>query len=198
MTSLAWLVKSIVEMIFPAFNQATRSITAPISGFRVALPGSGQSVPKPRPLSPRAERDSGSAIFAVAKWRIALRAFAGLPGYRAIVDAKYRPGRLENSDLFQIIGYARLVAPSGTLAGGACQGSGQPAAEAWLVVPIPEAPPGGLSVTSALDEFTVAWKRRPNTAACWPDGFKVGVVRVPLPSLPESAEELSINRGELK
>lgn len=69
-------------MIFPAFNQATRSIAAPISGFRVALPGSGQSVPKPRPLSPRAERDSGSAIFAVAKWRIALRASAGLPGYR--------------------------------------------------------------------------------------------------------------------
>ncbi len=59
----------------------------------------------------------------------------------------------------------------------------QLSAEAWFAVPVPEPLPVGLSVASALHDFAIAWKHRADTAACWPDHFRVGVVRVPLPTL---------------
>lgn len=136
---------------------------------------------------PEAQEDREFSLPGVKKcWKFRpdfLVSLAG-PGNRAIVDAKYKPDdNLGNSDLFQIIGYARLVAPPGMVAGRTCQGGGQPAAEAWLAVPAPEAPTGGLSVTCALKGFETAWNRRADTAACWPDHFLIGVVRVPLPTL---------------
>lgn len=51
------------DLKFPFLNYATRSITVAISGFRVALPGTRQSIPKPwspRSLA-RARRRSAKA-----------------------------------------------------------------------------------------------------------------------------------------
>jgi hypothetical protein len=113
---------------------------------------------------------------------------------RAIVDAKYklRLDYLGNPDLFQVIGYTRLAAPNGEPTDDGCQGGGQPAVEAWLAVPElglpPELPPEELSVEDALEKFTTAWKDRTGMAACWPDGFKFGVVKVALPTIAARGE----------
>jgi hypothetical protein len=60
-----------VTLKFPAFHYATRSITKAMSGFRAALPGTWQSIPKPGPPRSlaRARRRSANAYsvrFAVA------------------------------------------------------------------------------------------------------------------------------------
>jgi 5-methylcytosine-specific restriction enzyme subunit McrC len=143
---------------------------------------------------PEAQRKGRLALPDGYRWTFRPDFLVTPPGStdRGIVDAKYKPGDLENSDLFQIIGYTRLVAPSGTVAGGVCQGGGLPAAEAWFAVPVREPLPVGLSVASALGDFADAWEHRADTAACWPDGFKVGVVSVPLPTM---AEPVAGNHG---
>ena len=133
-----------------------------------------------------AQREGGLNLSDRYRWKFKPDFLVSLndPAGRAIVDAKYKKlasERLDNSDLFQVIGYSRLVAPRGTLAGGICQGGGLPAAEAWLAVP--KQPLAALSVADALGNFADAWRLRAESAACWPDGFKVGVVEVPLPTL---------------
>lgn len=106
---------------------------------------------------------------------------------RVVVDAKYKPGGIKVSDLYQAIGYARLLAIPGESQQGECSGGEDGYPEAWLAVP------DLLLVQDsavARSRFEQIWQQRnygqdqAANAVCWRDGLRLGVVKVPLPRRP--------------
>lgn len=92
-----------------------------------------------------------------------------------VVDAKYKLGPLEQSDIYQALAYGRLV--NGYMPGLGAQ-------ECWLAVPDAGGWHGGIQ--EALNEFSHRWQGRctdGNPFYQWPrDGFRFGVIRVPWPT----------------
>ncbi len=98
-----------------------------------------------------------------------------------VVDSKYKPAGPELSDIYQVLGYARLLAepePSLINANGIQGGHGL--SEACFAVPgddnddrISEGMP------QLLKRFRENWQRR--QGRCWGDGFRLTLVKVPLP-----------------
>ena len=93
-----------------------------------------------------------------------------------VVDAKYKPEGPKQSDLFQILGYVRVLAQHATDAN--CTNGEPGLSEACLALPA-STPQGG--TRESLAKFGLAWKEREQQALCWRDGFRLSLVRVPLP-----------------
>ncbi|WP_295429034.1 hypothetical protein [uncultured Thiodictyon sp.] len=96
----------------------------------------------------------------------------------AVVDAKYKrldprrnQGRIPVTDLYQIIGYTRLLEIPGQ----------QGYTQAWLAVPHIDPAIQHLDLGSAKTAFGNNWANRIGTT--WPDGYILGCVLVPLPIL---------------
>lgn len=97
-------------------------------------------------------------------------------GQQIIVDSKYKPDGPELQDLYQVIGYARLLATPAPI-GADCNQGMTGLREACLAIP------GQLeaNVESALEQFVNAWAARYNHSHCWADEFRLSMVNVPLP-----------------
>ncbi len=100
-----------------------------------------------------------------------------LPHKRIVVDAKYKPNRLEITDLYQVIGYARLLTRSTQCHPGGLDGD-LGLNEACLAIPVNPETPG---IDANLNQFRDNWHTREDHGRCWRDGFRLTVVRVPLP-----------------
>ena len=99
-----------------------------------------------------------------------------LPNLHAVVDAKYKrrdQGQILGSDLYQVIGYARLLEPPGR------QGGQDHYTDAWLAFPDIDRRDGPLTLNEAKQQFRANWDGREGIR--WPDGFKLGCVTVSLP-----------------
>jgi hypothetical protein len=95
---------------------------------------------------------------------------------RVVVDAKYKPNGPERTDLYQVIGYARLLAYPAAQ-GADCETGGAGLTEACLAIP---GFPDGQGVDPYI-RFAENWGARQANGRCWGDGFRLTVVRVPLP-----------------
>ena len=93
-----------------------------------------------------------------------------------VVDSKYKPDGPELQDLYQVIGYARLLANPEPI-GGDCNQRIEGLREACLAIPGQPAN----DANQALEQFAEAWPERFNKGRCWPDGFQLTLVEVPLP-----------------
>lgn len=96
----------------------------------------------------------------------------------AVVDAKYKilgADRLISADLFQAIGYTRLLTPHL-----ADQEHVHAFREAWLAIPDSQGE-DPLSVEQAKQLFCARWINRDGIR--WPDEYRLGCVKVPLPRL---------------
>nr|WP_295394581.1 hypothetical protein [uncultured Thiodictyon sp.] len=102
---------------------------------------------------------------------------ADKPQQKLVVDAKYKPKGPNTSDLYQVIGYARLLAQPAAQ-GGDCATGESGLTEACLAIPVNPNLPG---IDANLDQFATNWGSREEHGRCWVDGFRLTVVRVPLP-----------------
>lgn len=94
-----------------------------------------------------------------------------------VVDSKYKPDGPELLDLYQVLGYARLLAepePSLIAASGIPGGHGL--SEACFAVP---GEPISKGMPQLLERFKENWRDR--EGRCWGDGFRLTLVKVPLP-----------------
>lgn len=96
-----------------------------------------------------------------------------------VVDSKYKPAGPAVQDLYQVIGYARLLAEPASI-GRDCN-QGEPGLlEACLAIPSKDLMDG---VDKALEKFKTDWPRRSNHGRCWTDRFRLTMVAVPLPKI---------------
>jgi 5-methylcytosine-specific restriction enzyme subunit McrC len=99
---------------------------------------------------------------------------------RVVVDAKYKPRGPERADLYQVIGYARLLAHPAPL-GATCANGEHGFSEACLAIPENHDQQGQHGIEASLQQFAINWLARQEHGRCWGDGFRLTVVRVPLP-----------------
>jgi len=94
------------------------------------------------------------------------------PRRKLVVDAKYKQEGPERSDLYQVIGYARLLAQPAAQ-GDDCA-TGEPGlTEACLAIPV-------IQDRSGIDAIN-NWRSREELGRCWGDGFRLTVFPVPVP-----------------
>lgn len=100
-------------------------------------------------------------------------------GQQIVVDSKYKPRGPVLQDLYQVIGYARLLAKPAPL-GTDCNQGQLGLREACLAIPDEELKE---DVKTALCRFEDDWRNRFNHGRCWADGFRLTIVEVPLPKI---------------
>jgi 5-methylcytosine-specific restriction endonuclease McrBC regulatory subunit McrC len=101
------------------------------------------------------------------------------PQRKLVVDAKYKLEKLESSDLYQVIGYTRLLAQPAAQ-GGDCKTGECVLTEACLAIPENQNQ-NQHGVDASFAQFVKNWQSREMHGRCWGDGFRLTVVRVPLP-----------------